>query len=133
MTTCIYYVTNIIPYVYISFCVLYTFHETACILEKNWLEYILSRLENIKILLNWVYTHLCWWQWFENFLSWGRPGHLSRELRLSTIFGGDGAWCSNSKSAYLLKSIELYKIARGAILNIYQYMIKWRSPHKYKV
>ena len=46
------YITNIIPDVYISFCVLYTFHETACILEKNWVEYILSRVENIKILLN---------------------------------------------------------------------------------
>ena len=52
----IYYVTNIIPDVYISFCVLCTFHETACILEKNQVEYILNRVENIKILLNWVYT-----------------------------------------------------------------------------
>ena len=44
--------TNNIPDVYISFCVLYTFHETACILEKNGVNYILSRVENIKILFN---------------------------------------------------------------------------------
>ena len=33
--TCIHYITNIIPDIYVSFCVLYTFHETACILEKK--------------------------------------------------------------------------------------------------
>ena len=71
--------------IYISFCVLCTFYETACILERNGVEYILSRVENIKILLNWVYTQLCWWRWFANFLSWGRPQHLSMELRLSTV------------------------------------------------
>ena len=38
-----------------------------------------------KILIDWVYTQLCWWRWFENFLSWGRSQHLSRELRLSTV------------------------------------------------
>ena len=30
---------------HISFCVLCTFHETACILEKNGVEFILSRVE----------------------------------------------------------------------------------------
>ena len=46
----IYYVSNIIPDVYISFCVLCTFHETACIIGKNGVEYILSRVENKKNL-----------------------------------------------------------------------------------
>ena len=53
--------------------------------KKNGVEYILSRVENIKILLNWVYTQLCWWRWFESFLSWGRPQHLSMELRLRSV------------------------------------------------
>ena len=49
-TTCIHYIRNIIPDVCISFCELYTFHETACILEKNGVEYILSRVTNVKNL-----------------------------------------------------------------------------------
>ena len=44
----IYYATNIILDVYISFCVLCTLHETACIIEKNGVEYKLSRVENKK-------------------------------------------------------------------------------------
>ena len=65
--------------------------QTACIPEKNGVEYILSRVENKNILLNWVYTQLCWWRWFEKFLSWGRPQNLRRELsRAPYSVGGGG-------------------------------------------
>ena len=50
------YCTYIILDVYISFFVLYKFHETACFLEKKGIEYILIRIKNKKILLNWIYS-----------------------------------------------------------------------------
>ena len=71
--------------IYFILCTLYISWNRLYPWKKNGVEYILSRVENIKILFNWVNTQLCWWQWFENFLSWGRPQHLSMELRLSTV------------------------------------------------
>ena len=45
------YETNIIPDVYISFCVLSTFHDTALFLKKwclAYIQYILCLIENLK-------------------------------------------------------------------------------------
>lgn len=46
---------------------------------------VLSRVENVKFVLNWVHIQRRWWRWFENFLSWGRSQRVSWELRLSTV------------------------------------------------
>ena len=85
------------------FHILYVIHSMKPIVffKKN--EFILSRVE--EILVNWVYTPLCWWRWFKNFLSWGRPQHWSREWKLSIVL----SWWRSSQSWHVLRRSFLLK------------------------
>ena len=61
-------------------------------------------------------------KWAKTFIC--RPPHTCNYMMFKFIF---------NLIVYSLKSIELYKITRSAIFNIYKYIIKWRPQHQYKV
>ena len=77
---------NIIPDVYISFCVLYRFHETACIHEKKMGLSIYSVELRTKKFYSTEYILSCvGGSDLRIFFSWGGTQHLNWEFRLSTV------------------------------------------------